>query len=125
MSEEKQDLEDYIQYNFDDIPSFKLALFLANGKIEVKVALGEVEENFLEGIRKASTSSTLGASVHIGEREFVRKSLESDKIYVAASESSSIFMQSVAENTFVVYCCGVSCDKDEHRIRELIHGLMA
>lgn len=50
MSEEKQDLEDYIQYNFDGIPSFKLALFLNSGKIEVKFAFGKVEEVFFSGL---------------------------------------------------------------------------
>ena len=44
MSEQLQDLEDYIQYQFDDIPSFKLAVFLNSEEIKVKTVVGEVEE---------------------------------------------------------------------------------
>lgn len=44
MCETVQDLEDYIQYQFDDIASFKLAIFLSSGEIQVKFALGQVEQ---------------------------------------------------------------------------------
>ncbi|EGT31333.1 hypothetical protein CAEBREN_12775 [Caenorhabditis brenneri] len=122
--EQLQDLEDYIQYQFDDIPSFKLALFLNSGEIKVKIAIGEVEKNLIDSLISNNLHDP-PTSFYLGTYNFSQQS-NSGKLlkYTTDSLSPRIYALTKDENTLIVYCCGTTLDGDEGRVVELMTDLL-
>ncbi|CAL2028096.1 unnamed protein product [Caenorhabditis brenneri] len=121
--EQLQDLKDYIQYQFDDIPSFKLALFLSCGEFKVKIAIGEVEENLIESLSSNNLHDS-PASFHLGRHIFSQQSSGKLLKYTTDSPSPRIYSLTKDENTLIVYCCGTTLDGDEGRVVELMTDLL-
>ncbi|CAO4363323.1 unnamed protein product [Caenorhabditis nigoni] len=124
MSENLQDLQDYIQYQFEDFKSFKLALFLNSGEVLVKFAVGDVEKNFIDNLISNIQTQNSG-SFYLENHEFSLQTSSGKLLEFKNSESESekIFALKKEENLMIVYCTGSSVDKDQERIKELIMDL--
>uniref|UniRef100_A0A1I7T4Q1 Roadblock/LC7 domain-containing protein n=1 Tax=Caenorhabditis tropicalis TaxID=1561998 RepID=A0A1I7T4Q1_9PELO len=106
-----QDVQDYIQYQFEDFSSFKLAVFLNSGEIKVKVG----DQNLLENL----LSSIGTQNFRLDDQEFnLEKETPGLKEFTTESGSSRVFLAENRENVLIVYCNGNK--KDEPKIRELI-----
>ncbi|KAF1771553.1 hypothetical protein GCK72_003380 [Caenorhabditis remanei] len=127
MAEQLQDLEDYIQYQFDDIPSFKLAVFLNSEEIKVKTVVGEVEENLISTLISSVHDHQTPENFHLGSHIFSKDTLKSNEKlleYSSESDSPRVFVVKRNDNLLIVYCCGTSCEKDQGRVRELMLELL-
>ncbi|PIC54230.1 hypothetical protein B9Z55_003566 [Caenorhabditis nigoni] len=122
MSENLQDLQDYIQYQFEDFKSFKLALFLNSGEVLVKFAVGDVEKDFIDNLISNIQTQNSG-SFHLENREFSLQTPSGNLLEFENSESEKIFALKNGENLMIVYCSGSTVDKDQERIKELIMDL--
>ncbi|UMM14984.1 hypothetical protein L5515_002593 [Caenorhabditis briggsae] len=122
MSENLQDLEDYIQYQFEDFKSFKLALFLNSGQVSVKFSTGEIDKNFIDNLISEIQTKNSG-SFHLENREFSLQTSSEKLLEFKHSESEKIFALKNGENLMIVYCSGSTVDKDQERIKELIMDL--